>query len=166
MPNCEIRCKQCLSESIKWFTQSQFFKFIESYGGQPKCDHCGSRNTRIFNNKRVVNRDSFEPGWNPGLGVYVKSRAHQRELCKIMDLEEIGNDDVEFQKEKDTSDGIFDFDSLKEANQRGAQFSDNEGDHLIDEDKKGILGKEVDEGIEKGEIDLDDVFEFEDKPAI
>ena len=69
-------------------------------------------------------RDNQVEGWNPGIGKYIKSKTHYKELLKEAGLEEIGNEKLPPLQDKKIP--LFSEEIVKGAIDMGANLSGNE----------------------------------------
>jgi len=72
-----------------------------------KCPQCKSTATRIWPMPLFIGTAVQNAEFNPGLGVVTKSKRHREELCKRMDLVEVGNEKPKtfrkhFEQERET----------------------------------------------------------------
>ena len=64
----------------------------ESIEDTVKCDDCGSSNTDWKPSVRIDRFSEQFPYFDRGLGVWLKSKAHRRQVCKERGLTPVGND--------------------------------------------------------------------------
>lgn len=88
MPTYLYTCTHC-HQKTEWFEQ----RLPDT--GPPlavACKWCGAQAKRDYSGEGMPRTDYFKPYWTEHMGhepVYVKSRSHERKLCKEKNLERI-----------------------------------------------------------------------------
>lgn len=72
--------------------------------------------------------DGFKTGYNPALGMEIKSPGHYQKVLKEKGLQEVGNERITGSKVKQKA--VIDDEIIKDARSMGAEISDREADKL------------------------------------
>jgi transcription elongation factor Elf1 len=83
-------CKDCNEES---FVDCTDLKTGDYSKEDVSCDHCGSKNLELKPACHNIDRFSERfPYWDRGLGMWLKSKAHRREMCKKLGVVPVDGD--------------------------------------------------------------------------
>jgi hypothetical protein len=86
MPQYIYHCDECGSTTSNWYAS-----IPAEVPGKVRCS-CGACAGRSWHAEHVGQPDAFRPYWTPNMGhepVFVRSRAHERRLCKERHLERL-----------------------------------------------------------------------------
>lgn len=101
------------------FSNGQTRKLTES-GAERYCKDYKCSILEAYKDKRPRIKDGFQEGWNPALGMYIKSKDHFKRVLKERGLVEIGNEQVSSHEEdvrrieKENWDSLFTDKTLRE----------------------------------------------------
>lgn len=83
-------CKDCEEESFVDCTNEETNEYSREF---VKCEHCGSKNLEIKPACHNIDRFSERfPYYDRGLGMWLKSKAHRREMCKKLGVSPVDGD--------------------------------------------------------------------------
>lgn len=86
MPKYEHRCVKCDKIDI-------FYRSIDEFDKEELCPTCGAPTDRLISVPAAFIGTAVQHAeYNPGLGCIVRNKEHRQDLCKELNLEEIGSD--------------------------------------------------------------------------